>query len=55
MAENKSIKVTPEMIEAGLREYFRAYRDEDDPVRVIKAIYEAMHVAQLQPPPQESS
>src|SRR5882672_3140472 len=53
--DKESIEITPEMLEAGLREYLRAYREEDSPEYVVKVIYEVMRRAQLQSLSRESS
>lgn len=52
VAKNKSIGLTDEMIEAGIKEYLLPYRGEDDPREVVTAIFLAMQQAQhLSPPP----
>jgi hypothetical protein len=42
------------MIDAWLREYLRAYGAEDDPAKVVKAIFLAMFILRPQSLSQES-
>ena len=51
--KSKSIEITTEMIDAGLREYLHAFREEDDPADVLRAISHAMCQARPEPQPQE--
>ncbi len=52
MVNQKAIEVSDQMIEAGIREYLRSYREEDDPRAIVKAIFEAMKRAQPSLPDQ---
>ena len=42
MDAREKIEVTPEMIDAGVREFFSFDRDEDDPAEIVTGVYSAM-------------
>jgi hypothetical protein len=47
--------ITDEMIEAGAKEYLRPFANEDDPERVVEAIYLAMFLLRPEFPLRASS
>lgn len=48
MAAIKAIKVTPKMLEAGVRSYLSWNHHEDDPAQIVAEIFEEMNRARVQ-------